>query len=97
MDALRELTDRELLRVARVSFCPHWLCEANNEGFWAILLSNILWVIWGLHDRAYTPIFLFERSWASTRIVNVSHILTHSDAHLLDDCALSGLHSQPRI
>jgi hypothetical protein len=45
MDALRELTDRELVRVAKVSFCPHWLCEANNEGFWAILLSNILGVI----------------------------------------------------
>jgi hypothetical protein len=46
MDALRELTDGELVRVARVNFCPHWLCEAN-EGFWAILLSNILWVILG--------------------------------------------------
>jgi hypothetical protein len=91
MDALRELTDRELVRVARVSV-PHWLCEANNEGFCAILLSNILWVIWGLHDRAHTPpIFLFERSGASTTIVNVSRILTHSDAHLLDDYALFGL------
>jgi hypothetical protein len=25
----------------------------RNEGFWLFLLSNILWVIWGLYDRAY--------------------------------------------
>jgi hypothetical protein len=30
----------------------------RNEGFWLFLLSNILWVIWGLHDRAYALIFL---------------------------------------
>ena len=30
----------------------------RNEGFWLFLVSNILWVIWGLHDRAYALIFL---------------------------------------
>ena len=30
----------------------------RNEGFWLFLLSNLLWVIWGLHDRAYALIFL---------------------------------------
>jgi hypothetical protein len=30
----------------------------RNEGFWLFLLSNILWVIWGIHDRAYALIFL---------------------------------------
>jgi hypothetical protein len=82
MDALRELTDRELVRVAKVSFCPHWLCEANNEGFWAILLGNILWVIWGLHDRAIPPFFCLNVRGRLKEYVNVPRILTHSDAHL---------------
>ena len=30
----------------------------RNEGFSLFLLSNILWIIWGLHDRAYALIFL---------------------------------------
>ena len=28
----------------------------RNEGFWLFLLSNILWIIWGVHDRAYALI-----------------------------------------
>lgn len=30
----------------------------RNEGFWLFLLSNVLWVIWAAHDRAYALIFL---------------------------------------
>jgi hypothetical protein len=30
----------------------------RNEGFWVFLLSNVLWVIWGLHDGAYALVFL---------------------------------------
>ncbi len=30
----------------------------RNWGFWLFLLSNVLWVIWGLHDGAYALIFL---------------------------------------
>jgi hypothetical protein len=76
MDALRELTDRELVRVARVNFCPHWLCEAN-EGFWAILLSNILWVIWGLPDRDIPLFFSLNVRGRLQEYVNVPRILTH--------------------
>ena len=30
----------------------------RNEGFWLFLLSNILWIIWGLHDGAFALVFL---------------------------------------
>jgi len=30
----------------------------RNWGFWLFLLSNLLWVVWGLHDGAYALIFL---------------------------------------
>jgi hypothetical protein len=30
----------------------------RNWGFWLFLLSNVLWVVWGLHDQAYALIFL---------------------------------------
>jgi hypothetical protein len=30
----------------------------RNWGFWVFLLSNVLWIIWGMHDRAYALIFL---------------------------------------
>jgi hypothetical protein len=30
----------------------------RNWGFWLFLLSNVLWVIWGLHDGAYALILL---------------------------------------
>jgi hypothetical protein len=40
-----------------------WLVAADrkfkrNWGFWLFLLSNVLWIIWGLHDRALALIFL---------------------------------------
>jgi hypothetical protein len=30
----------------------------RNLGFWVFLLSNLLWVIWGWHGRAYALIVL---------------------------------------
>jgi hypothetical protein len=30
----------------------------RNWGFWLFLLSNVLWIVWGFHDRAYALIFL---------------------------------------
>jgi hypothetical protein len=30
----------------------------RNEGFWLFLLSNLLWVIWGIYDGAYALILL---------------------------------------
>ena len=30
----------------------------RNWGFWLFLLSNILWIAWGLHAHAYALIFL---------------------------------------
>ena len=27
-------------------------------GFWCFLASNVLWVVWGLHDRAYALVAL---------------------------------------
>jgi hypothetical protein len=30
----------------------------RNWGFWLFLLSNLLWIAWGFHDRAYALIFL---------------------------------------
>lgn len=30
----------------------------RNLGFWVFLLSNVLWVIWGLHEEAWALIAL---------------------------------------
>ena len=30
----------------------------RNWGFWLFLLSNVLWIAWGLFDRAYALIVL---------------------------------------
>lgn len=40
-----------------------WLVASKHErkrswGFWVFLLSNILWVAWGIHDHAYALIAL---------------------------------------
>lgn len=40
-----------------------WLVASNaprrrNVGFWVFLLSNVLWVAWGLHTSAYALIAL---------------------------------------
>ena len=40
-----------------------WLVAARSPrrrmiGFWVFLVSNVLWVVWGLHDHAYALIAL---------------------------------------
>lgn len=30
----------------------------RNWGFWLFLLSNGLWIVWGMYDHAYALIFL---------------------------------------
>ena len=40
-----------------------WLVASRNPhkraiGFWCFLASNVLWVAWGLHDRAYALVVL---------------------------------------
>jgi hypothetical protein len=30
----------------------------RNYGFWLFLLSNVLWIIWGLEDGAYALVLL---------------------------------------
>jgi hypothetical protein len=46
-----------------VTVLAAWLVASQrrfkrNWGFWTFLLSNALWIIWGLYDRAYALIFL---------------------------------------
>ena len=40
-----------------------WLVASRSApkravGFWVFLASNVLWVAWGLHDRAYALVAL---------------------------------------
>ena len=40
-----------------------WLVASQHKrkrefGFWCFLVSNVLWVIWGLHDKAFALIAL---------------------------------------
>ena len=40
-----------------------WLVASQSKqrrtvGFWAFLVSNVLWVVWGWHDGAYALIAL---------------------------------------
>jgi hypothetical protein len=46
-----------------VTVLAAWLVASQrkfkrNWGFWIFLLSNVLWIVWGLNDRAYALIFL---------------------------------------
>jgi len=34
------------------------LKRRRHLGFWIFLLSNVLWVAWGLHTRAWALVFL---------------------------------------
>jgi len=40
-----------------------WLLASHSEkrrraGFWMSLVSNVLWTIWGIHDKAWAVILL---------------------------------------
>jgi hypothetical protein len=46
-----------------VTVISAWLVASQSKqkreaGFWTFLLSNVLWIIWGWHDRAYALIIL---------------------------------------
>ncbi|MEA2206707.1 MAG: hypothetical protein QOE77_3483 [Blastocatellia bacterium] len=46
-----------------VTVMAAWLVASQrkfkrNWGFWIFLLSNVLWIVWGLHDGAYALIAL---------------------------------------
>jgi hypothetical protein len=48
---------------AIVTVAAAWLIGSQVKrkrmiGFWCFLLSNVLWVVWGWHDRAYALIVL---------------------------------------
>lgn len=46
-----------------VTVVAAWLIASQrkfkrNWGFWLFLLSNVLWIAWGIHDQAYALILL---------------------------------------
>ena len=46
-----------------VTVAASWLVASQSKrkrtiGFWVFLVSNVLWVIWGWHTRAYALIVL---------------------------------------
>ena len=46
-----------------VTVIAAWLVASQrkfkrNWGFWLFLVSNLLWIVWGLHDGAYALILL---------------------------------------
>jgi hypothetical protein len=46
-----------------VTVVAAWLIASQSRsrrqtGFWIFLLSNALWVVWGLHSRAYALVVL---------------------------------------
>ncbi len=46
-----------------VTVLAAWLVASSLKrrrlvGFWIFLLSNVLWIAWGLHSRAWALVFL---------------------------------------
>ena len=46
-----------------VTVVASWFVASSNKtrryiGFWVFLLSNVLWVVWGLHAHAYALVAL---------------------------------------
>jgi hypothetical protein len=46
-----------------ITVAAAWLIASRSAhkraaGFWCFLASNVLWVAWGLHDRAYALVTL---------------------------------------
>lgn len=46
-----------------ITVAAAWLIASRSAhkraiGFWCFLASNVLWVAWGLHDRAYALVAL---------------------------------------
>jgi hypothetical protein len=46
-----------------ITVAAAWLIASRSAhkraaGFWCFLASNVLWVVWGLHDRAFALVAL---------------------------------------
>ena len=46
-----------------VTLAASWLVASSskhkrNWGFWCFLASNVLWTVWGIHDRAWALVGL---------------------------------------
>ena len=46
-----------------VSVLAAWLVASSHKhrrqiGFWIFLLSNVLWIVWGMSSHAYALVFL---------------------------------------
>ena len=46
-----------------ITLAASWLVASTKEsrrniGFWIFLLSNVLWVVWALHDGAFALVTL---------------------------------------
>ena len=46
-----------------VSVLAAWLVASSDKrrrlaGFWTFMLSNVLWIVWGISSRAYALVFL---------------------------------------
>ncbi len=47
-----------LVTVTAAWYVASRLKARRRLGFWLFLLSNILWVVWGLHAKAYALVLL---------------------------------------
>jgi hypothetical protein len=64
-----------------VTVTAAWLVASQSErkrniAFWVFILSNVLWIVWGLHDHAYALVFL-QLCLAATNVRGASK----NDAH----------------
>jgi len=67
-EAVYESAGSDAAQIPWADLGPHpllaaWLVGSRHEkrrgiGFWVFILSNVLWVIWGWHDKAYALIVL---------------------------------------
>ena len=62
------------------SVAAAWLVASTDErrrtwGFWVFLLSNVLWVVWGINDRAYALILL----QVALAVMNIRGVKKNSD------------------
>jgi hypothetical protein len=60
MDTIIELIQWPAMAV---TVAAAWLVASQSErkrniAFWVFIASNLLWIVWGLHDRAYALVFL---------------------------------------
>ena len=64
-----------------VTVLAAWLVASQrkfkrNWGFWIFLISNVLWILWGIHDSAYALILL----QVCLALLNIRGAMKNSDA-----------------